>query len=132
MRREMAELTVAVVGCGGAGNVHLRCWAHLSGIRIAAVCDLDSLRAARAAAQYPGAGAFTGAADLLASGPFDIIDVCTPPDQHFSVAEAALRAGANVLCETPLTTTLDDAQALVRLAAERERLLMTAFCHRFH
>jgi UDP-N-acetylglucosamine 3-dehydrogenase len=128
----MADLTVVVVGCGAAGNVHLRCWAHLSGVRIAAVCDPDGLAAARTAMQVEGAAAFTNFRDVLAEGPIDIVDICTTADQHFAVAEAALRAGANVLCEKPLTTTVELAQALVRIAAERERLLMTAFCHRFH
>jgi predicted dehydrogenase len=69
---------------------------------------------------------------MLGMEPFDIVDVCTPADRHFEIAEAALRSGANVLCEKPLTPTVEQARALVRLAAERERLLMTAFCHRFH
>ncbi|HLV81671.1 MAG TPA: Gfo/Idh/MocA family oxidoreductase, partial [Chthonomonadaceae bacterium] len=47
-------------------------------------------------------------------------------------AQAALQAGAHVICETPFTGDALQAEALVRLAAERERLLMPAFCHRFH
>src|SRR5581483_7742584 len=128
----MAELTVAVVGCGGAGNVHLGCWANLSGARIAAVCDRDGVIVARTAMQYEGAAAFTEVGDLLASGPYDIVDVCTSSDQHFAVASEALRAGANVLCEKPLAIAPEEARTLVRLADERERLLMPAFCHRFH
>lgn len=128
----MAELSVAVVGCGGAGQVHLACWSNLSGVKIAAVCDVNGHVAARTAAEYEGAAAYTDVAAMLESGPFDVVDVCTSPDQHFTVAEAALRARANVLCEKPLTLQTDEARALVQLAHERERLLMTAFCHRFH
>jgi UDP-N-acetylglucosamine 3-dehydrogenase len=128
----MAELTVAVVGCGGMGNVHLRCWANLSGARIAAVCDQDGVTAARTAMLYDGVAAFVELQDALAMGPFDIVDICAPPDQHYAAAEIALRAGCNVLCEKPLTPMPEAAWRLVQLAAERERLLMTAFCHRFH
>ncbi len=128
----MAELTVAVVGCGGAGNVHLDCWANLSGVRIAALCDRDGVTVARTAPQYEGAAAFTDFRAMLALEPFDIVDICVPPDQQFPVAEAALRAGTHVLCETPMTGHPEQAAVLVALAAERERLLMPAFCHRFH
>ncbi|HZO88808.1 MAG TPA: Gfo/Idh/MocA family oxidoreductase [Chthonomonadaceae bacterium] len=128
----MAELTVGVVGCGGAGQVHLSCWANLSGVRIAAVCDRDGVMAARTVLEYEGAAAFTRVEDLLGAGPLDIVDVCTPPDQQAAIATAALNAGANVLCETPFTGQPDAAASLVALAASRERLLMPAFCHRFH
>ena len=132
MTKRMAELAVALVGCGGAGSVHLTCWQNLIGVRVAAVCDTNGLLAARAVANIDGAAAYTDVRAMLRTQPFDIIDVCTNPTQHFSVAEAALRAGANVLCEKPLTTSVEDARTLVRTAAERERLLMTAFTHRFH
>src|SRR5438874_12281752 len=99
----MAELVVAVVGCGGAGSVHLGCWSNLVGVRIAAVCDRDGVVAATAAADTPGAAAFTTLSDLLASGPFDIVDVCTPAGPQYEAARAALNAGAHVLCETPFT-----------------------------
>jgi predicted dehydrogenase len=128
----MAELSVAVIGCGSAGNVHLGCWANVSGVRIAAVCDRNGVTAAQTALQYEGAAAFTSSEDLLARESFDIVDVCVPPDQQFEVASAALRSGAHVLCETPMTGATEQAAALVTLAAERERLLMPGFCHRFH
>jgi UDP-N-acetylglucosamine 3-dehydrogenase len=128
----MAELSVAIAGCGAAGNVHLACWNNLVGVRIAAVCDIDGMAAARTAAQYEGAAAFTSVSDMLKSQRFDIVDVCTPAAQHVETAAAALRAGAHVLCEKPLAVTANDARAIVQLAQERERLLMTAFTHRFH
>ena len=128
----MAELNVGVIGCGAAGSVHLACWNNLVGVRIAAICDADGNAAARAAAQYDGASAFTNLRDLLQSGRFDIIDICTPAIQHLEAVSSALRAGANVLCDKPLALRSEDARALVRLAHERERLLMTAFPHRFH
>ncbi len=128
----MAELNIAVVGCGAAGGVHLACWNNLVGVRIAAVCDADGNAAARAAAQYNGAAAFTGVGDMLASQRFDIVDVCTGAARHFDIASRALKAGANVVCDKPLALTSDSARALVLLAQERERLLLTAFPHRFH
>ncbi len=128
----MAELTVAVVGCGAQGNVHLACWSNLSGVRIVAVCDTDGITAARTAAQYEGTAAFTGVYDLLVMQPFDIVDVCTPAAAQYEVTAADLQTGANVLCETPFTADTAQARRLAQLASERERLLMPGFCHRFH
>src|SRR5436190_21860061 len=97
----MSELRVAVVGCSGIGAVHLHCWANLSGVRIAAVCDADGLVAARTAGRIEGAAAFAEVGALLDAEPFDIVDVCVPPSERFKAAEAALRSGSNVLCEAP-------------------------------
>ena len=69
---------------------------------------------------------------LFAAEAYDIVSVCTPAHTHAPIVEAALKAGANVLCEKPLTIDSASAYALVRLADERERLLMPGFCYRFH
>ncbi len=123
---------MAVVGCGAVGGVHLHCWKNLSGVRIVATCDVNGSAAAQAAAQYPGASAFQDYRALIKSQTFDVIDVCTSADAQFEVSRAALNSGANVLCESPFTLNADNAEALLRLAAARERVLIPAFCHRFH
>lgn len=128
----MAELALAIVGCGATGTAHLRAWAELSGVRIAAVCDVDGVAAARTAARVAGAEAYTRVRDLLASEPFDIVDVCLPEEERTTAAESALRAGANVLCQNPIALTAEAASALAQIAADRERLLLPAFRLRFH
>ncbi|WP_205297457.1 Gfo/Idh/MocA family protein [Candidatus Pantoea multigeneris] len=42
----------------------------------------------------------------------DVVAICTPNFTHFPIARAFLEAGIDVICEKPLTTTLDDAEAL--------------------
>jgi predicted dehydrogenase len=128
----MAELTVAIIGCGAVGNVHLACWSNLIGVRVSAVCDVDGITAARTAGQMDGTAAFTETKALMEAQRYDIVDVCTPAGQQYEAVRAALLAGANVLCETPFTGDPGQARHLVQLAGERERLLMPGFCHRFH
>jgi UDP-N-acetylglucosamine 3-dehydrogenase len=128
----MPDLSIAVVGCGPTGNIHLAAWAAQFGVRLAAVCDLDPERLTETAGRVPGSAAFVDYRDLLQSEAFDIVDICTPAETHAEIASLALRSGAHVICEKPLTVDPPAAYALVRLADERERLLMPAFCHRFH
>jgi predicted dehydrogenase len=128
----MNELTVAVIGCRGVGRLHLNAWALQSGVRVAAVCDEDTLAAARAAMSASGSAAFSDVRSLLGSDKYDIVDVCAPLEERAAAVTAALRAGANVVCETPIATTAAEAAVLVSVASERERLLMPAYIHRFH
>ena len=128
----MNELAVAVVGCAGVGRLHLSAWALQSGVRIAAVYDGDTLVTARAAMKMQGAAAFSDIRSLLGAESFDIVDVCTPLEERSDAVAAALRAGANVVCETPIATTATEARSLMNIAAEKERFLMPAYIHRFH
>lgn len=52
----------------------------------------------------------------------DAVVIVTPNHVHFPVARAALEAGFHVVCDKPLTTALDDAETLCRLAAARDRV----------
>ena len=53
----------------------------------------------------------------------DLVTVATPNATHFEIARAFLEAGCHVLCEKPLTTTVEDAEALVTVARETDRIL---------
>ena len=44
----------------------------------------------------------------------EVISIMTPNDSHFRYAMAALQAGRDVICDKPMTNTLEDAEALFR------------------
>ena len=53
----------------------------------------------------------------------DAVANCTPNHAHFPIAKAFLQAGYDVICEKPLTNTLEDAIALERLVREAGRFM---------
>jgi len=59
----------------------------------------------------------------------DFVDISVPPCDHAEVAHAALEHGLHVLCEKPLTTTLEDAAALLEHAKRARRVLFP--CHNY-
>ncbi|PNY81672.1 Gfo/Idh/MocA family protein [Deinococcus koreensis] len=67
---------------------------------------------------------------LLAARPHGVI-VCGETVQHRTHVEGAARAGAHVLCEKPLATTLEDAQALLDACTRAGVTLHTAFPVRY-
>jgi len=50
----------------------------------------------------------------------DFVSIVTPNASHFEIARACLEAGFHVVCDKPMTTTLEDAEALCRIVAERK------------
>jgi scyllo-inositol 2-dehydrogenase (NADP+) len=55
--------------------------------------------------------------------PFDALSICTPPQTHARLAEAALRAGKHVLVEKPMTMSAREGQALESLARDEGLVL---------
>ena len=50
----------------------------------------------------------------------DFVSIVTPNHLHFRVARAFIERGIHVICDKPMTTTLDDADALCRLVRQHE------------
>jgi predicted dehydrogenase len=57
----------------------------------------------------------------------EVVSIVTPNHVHYVQSAACLEAGLDVICDKPLTTNLPDAEKLVKLAADRKRLLGVTF-----
>ncbi len=62
---------------------------------------------------YPDGKTLIAAEAARADGA-DVIAIMTPNDSHFPLSMAALSAGLDVICDKPMTNTLDEAQALLQ------------------
>lgn len=58
-----------------------------------------------------------------------LVTVATPNSTHFEIVRAFLGAGFDVLCEKPLTTTVAEAEELVRTARERSLTCAVNYCY---
>jgi predicted dehydrogenase len=118
---ELTTTRIAVVGYGYWGSKHVRVLSTIPDVAVTVV-DANPDRLAEAAAQFPGARSASALDDVLDE--IDAVVVATPPGSHAAVAHQALDGGRHVLVEKPLTTTVEDAEMLVDLAAERRLHLM--------
>ena len=125
----MSEIRAAVVGVGSLGQHHARVYAALSGCRLAGVYDVDPARAKNVADRH-GAPVLEKLRDVIAAA--DAVSVAVPTVDHHRVTKALLEAGRDVLVEKPITTTLDEADDLIRLAAERKAILQVGHIERFN
>jgi len=118
----------AIVGFGFiAGKGHHPAYLAREDVEIVAIADVSPARLEAARAVAPGARLYPSWRELLAKETtLDFVDVCTPPDAHAEIALAALRRGAHVLCEKPLTTTTAQAMELVAAAREHRRVVFPA------
>ncbi len=61
--------------------------------------------------------------------PVEMVAICTPNFTHYPIAKALLEAGFDVICEKPLTTTIEDALDLEKLAASSGRFLGVTYTY---
>lgn len=127
----MTKLKVAVIGCGSiAKHRHLPEYHLHNEVEIVAVCDIVAERAEAMAAQY-GARAFTDYKEAINLDEVDAVSVCLPNYLHAPVSIAALNAGKHVLCEKPMATSKEEAEAMIAAAKANGKKLMIAHNQRF-
>lgn len=59
----------------------------------------------------------------------DLVTVATPNATHFEITKAFLAAGFHVLCEKPMTTTVEEGEEIVRLAEQHQRICAVNYCY---
>lgn len=61
----------------------------------------------------------------------DAVCICVPLFLHYEMTKKAIDFGLDVLLEKPFCSTLEEGRELIRLAQERQKILMVAHCVRF-
>ena len=123
-------LRIGLVGAGMMGAAHvLTLREQVPGCEVVAVFDADGERAAMVAA---GAATPGSAEELIASPEVDGVVICSPDFTHAGLVTACLAAGKPVMCEKPLSLTVEESAALVRAeVALGRRLVQVGFMRRY-
>lgn len=119
-----------LTGAGCIGALRSKALAGIPGAELIGVTDVDQARAAEVAAPT-GASVFANFADLLACDEIEAVIVSTPPQFHEETVLAALAAGKHVLCEKPLSNSLESCRRMLKAAQESGKTLATGFNHRY-
>lgn len=100
-------------------------------VRVAAIYDEDADRGRTYAAQFGVADVYLSLADLLARPDIQAVVVCSANNDHALHVVAAAEAGKHVLCEKPIATRPEDAQAMIDACERAGTQLHMAFPSRF-
>src|ERR1700684_889324 len=120
---------VGLIGFGLAGQAfHAPVIRGVPGMELG--CILER-RGTRAREKYPEVRVARTMEELLSDKEIRLCVVATPNDSHFELARACLLAGRDVVVDKPFAPTLREAEDLVRLAAERGRLITVYQDRRF-
>lgn len=123
-------LKIGLFGAGHLGKIHLKC------IRLAkqyydlvGFYDADPANAAKVAREF-NIKAFPSAEALIAA--VEVVDIVTPTVTHHQLVKQALLAGRHVFVEKPLTSTLEEAEELVKISQSTGLKVQVGHVERFN
>lgn len=128
---------VGIVGIGFMGMIHYLAYGKVRGVKVTAICEKIPERLAGdwrgikgnfgpagRKMDLSGVAKYSDLHELLADPNVDVVDVCLPPSLHPEAALAGLEAGKHVFCEKPIALTTAAADAMVKTAKKRGKLLL--------
>jgi predicted dehydrogenase len=121
------DVRVAVVGFNGRGKDHIKNWRKINGVRLTALCDVDSKILAAAVQESADAGqpvdGYTDIRKLLAAKNVDAISIATPNHWHALATVWGIQAGKDVYVEKPVSHDILEGRQMLEAAQSHRRIV---------
>ena len=111
---------IAVIGYGGMGGWHAEHLLKSDVAGLAGVYDTDKNRLDLALSQ--GIKIYKTLQELLADNKIDVVTIATPNDAHEEITVKSLEAGKHVICEKPVTLSIDSLNRMIASSEKNNKL----------
>lgn len=118
------RLKIGVVGCGYWGPNLIRNFNQIKEVDLGYICDFDEAKLESIKRNYPSAKGVTNYLEILQDKDVDAVVIALPVLEHHKIAKDALLNNKHVLIEKPMTSSSEEAKELIRIAKEKNRVLM--------
>lgn len=124
-----SKLRIGVVGVGYLGKFHAQKYHHMPDVELVGVVDPDTAQG-QAVARDNATLHFQDHQALF--GKVDAVSIAAPTPDHYRIARDFLDQGVDVLIEKPITSRLEDADDLIRIAQTKNRIVQVGHLERFN
>ncbi len=125
-------MRTAVIGLGKvAERIHLPACKSVSEIELIAASDTSEERRRSMKEQFSIPHVYADSLEMIATEKPELVMIGTPPEFHKSLSLAAMRSGADVLCEKPFVLSLEDADEVIAEAKKLGRKLAVNTQYRY-
>ena len=122
----------AIIGFGNSGQTFLAPFIDANpGFNLKKISTSDPVKAAKAKAIYPNTEVVSNAEQIINDNSIELVLIGSPNTSHLSLTKAALLAGKHVIVEKPFTITAADADELIALAKQQNKILSVHHNRRF-
>ena len=123
------KVKIGLIGVGHLGELHARQLRHVEEAEFVGLHDIN-LRRAQQVADEVNTTVFHDFDSLL--NHVDAVNIVTPTTTHFQFAKQALLSGRHVFIEKPMTETVDEADELLEIAAQKNVKIQIGHIERFN
>lgn len=126
------KLRTAHIAVGGMGMADLKSISSHPMVEVTAMCDVDSIRLAKAGTMFPNAKLFTDYRVLMdkLGKHIDAVIVSTPDHTHAPASMLAMEMGLPVYCQKPLTHHVSEARTMRKYAEDNKLITQMGIqCH---
>jgi predicted dehydrogenase len=126
------KLRMAIVGCGGISETHIKALQSFPDVELVAAVDLKPERLKLVDEKYGIKAHFTDWKEMLKAIKPDAVNICTPNGVHSQPAIDASEAGCHVIVEKPMAMNPEECQRMIDAAKKANRKLVAGFQYRYH
>ena len=123
------DIRVGVVGFNGQGHSDLNDFLKVPGVRVVALCDVDSHVLERVAKEFRGRNepieTYTDVRKMLENKNIDAISTATPNHWHALISIWAIQAGKDVYVQKPVSHNVSEGRRIVEAARKYKKIVQT-------
>ena len=129
----MAIYRVGIVGCGGIAHFHGQNYGrYADDFQIVAAADINQESVDRYCQEFDVTTGYTDYEKMLFQEDLDVVTVCTWQGTHSEITVAAAESGVKgIICEKPMTTSLGEADAMIKACDQHNVKLAIGHQRRF-
>ena len=121
---------LALIGGGYWGKNLVREFNNINVLHT--ICDINENTLKDYTTQYPGIKTTTQWNKVLENKEINCVCIALPAEMHYEYTKKSLLAGKDVYVEKPITLNIKDAEELVKIAKEKDRILMVGHLLHYH
>lgn len=127
----MDRVRLGIIGLGIMGDLYTKIYSAHPLAEVVAVCSLRQEQVDEIRARYGVREGYVDYRKMLERKDLDAVVVATPDRHHFEPARAVLESGRHVLVEKPFTTSVREADDLIRISRRAGKFVQVSFNHRW-
>ncbi|HOL66871.1 MAG TPA: Gfo/Idh/MocA family oxidoreductase, partial [bacterium] len=121
---------VGIIGAGFMGTMHATVYSQFPDVKVAGIADVRGEKAKSLAEKFKSIPYYSPE-ELLKREDITIIDICLPTFLHREYVVKAASLGKDVICEKPIALTVEEADEMIKVCAEKKVRFMVAQVLRF-
>ncbi len=125
-------IKIGVIGCGYWGPNIIRNFSQTNNVEISYICDIDENKINSIKKFYPSIKAVNDYKEILKDNDVDAVAIVLPVGKHYNIAKEALLNNKHVLIEKPITSSVEEAENLIKIAKEKNKIIMVDHTFEYH